>query len=67
MLEVLSRILKNHDSNFTGIQFIYHVDGPGNWICFFWTTGSMYVACLERVDGIEIGQEPFRIAWCNPA
>lgn len=60
--DAINVLLKAHDKNFTGVEWAYFVSGPGNWIVFFWTIGSCYVACVG-----DEGEAKRRVLWCNPA
>lgn len=67
----IETILKEHDKNYVGVQWAYFVDGPGNVIVFFWTTGDMRVACIgdKWIDGED--EQPTKVVrtvlWCQSA
>ena len=47
------------------IEARYHVDGPGNWIIVYMTTGDIRVCCFASYD--EYGRPNPHIVWDNPA
>lgn len=58
-LQDFNKSLANILPDFQNWESITPIDGPGNLIVVWWSTGSVYVSCISGEDGT--------VLWTNPA